>query len=232
MENIVSFRKARNYFSNTWSGERKEVLKKLMGIRDTIQEQARIHSIANITYSSTGIVGGGLAIAGVITAPFTFGVSLGLTIAGLATSVASGVAGAAHGAIKVSIVNNQIKEAQTSLKEHQKSCKEMKRLIRELQQEIKKYNPELERVMKNGQPLFEITFLALKDAGSALSKVATAGLSVMAALGILVDLGLLIGNSVELSSINSGELCKEAQRLQDVIDDMEKEYDKLAEKFS
>lgn len=60
----------------------------------------------SITYSSVGLVGGGLAIAGIFTTPFTFGASLGLTVAGIATGVTSGVAGVTHGAVKFGIVKN------------------------------------------------------------------------------------------------------------------------------
>lgn len=192
MDSNASFEEARKYYLNSWSIEREKVLEELKVIRVYVQEQARIHSIANITYSSVGIVGGGLAIAGVITAPFTFGVSLGLTIAGLAASVGSSAAGAAHVAIKCSIVNTQINNAKNTLQKHKESCKEMERLVEALQKDKKNADLDFAGVIKKGEPLIKFTFLAIKDVGNAVRTVATIRLSVTSALGILVDLGYLI----------------------------------------
>lgn len=108
MECMVSFVKARDYYKETWATERREILKELESFRDEIQRQAKIHSIGSITYSSVGLVGGGLAIGGIVTAPFTFGASLGLTVAGIVTGVTSGVAGVTHGAVKFGIVKKTV----------------------------------------------------------------------------------------------------------------------------
>eukprot|EP00105_Crassostrea_gigas_P012074 XP_011427958.1 PREDICTED: uncharacterized protein LOC105328675 [Crassostrea gigas] len=137
MENLDSFAKARHFYDETWAIERRKILKELESIRDEVQRQAKIHSIGSIAYSSVGVVGGGLAIAGIITAPFTFGVSLGLTVAGAATGVASGVAGVTHGAVKTGKVKTQINNAKTNLENHDKHCKEMTRLLELLKEDIK-----------------------------------------------------------------------------------------------
>lgn len=243
MDSIVSFKEAREYYSNPWSIERKKVLQDLEDIRDSIQEQARIQAIGNITYSSVGLVGGGLAIAGIITAPFTFGASLGLTIAGIATSVASGVAGVTHGAVKFGKVKSQINNAKESLEKHRESCKEMMRLIGQLRKDIETIEKNMKngmmshgtdafRVVKFGTTFVDIVPSAFTDVAKGVSKVSTEALSVLAAIGIILDLGSLIWNSVDLSKFNKGQLCNEADKIQKVMDELQAEYDALTKSFS
>lgn len=232
MDNDASFKKASEYYSNPWSVERKKVLKELEDIRDYVQEQARIHSIGNITYLSVRIVGGGLIIAGVFTAPFTLGVSLGLTIAGLVTSVTSGVAETTHGVIKSTMVNTQINNAKQSIEKHYKSCEKMARLLEALKLDIKKHNIDYKRVLQDGEQLFRISDLASRNVENAVNEVATISFGVTTAAGILLDLGSLIKDSVSLSTINNGQLCDEAKKLQNVINEMKKEFKELAKCFS
>lgn len=129
MENQRSLNQARHFYDETWAPERIKLLKDLKSIKEEVQRQAMIYSIGSITYSSTGLFGAGLAIAGIITAPFTFGASLGLTVAGVATGLTSGIAGITHGAVKLGIVRQQLKDADTFLKKHDESDKKMKRLL-------------------------------------------------------------------------------------------------------
>ena len=50
---------------------------------------------------------------------------------------------------------------------------------------------------------------------------------VLAAVGIIVDLGSLIYNAINLAKFEKGKLCTEATKLQTVIEQMEKEYETL-----
>lgn len=213
-------------------------------VRDSIQEQARRQSIGNITYSSVRL-GGGLAIAGIITAPYTFGASLGLTIAGISAGAASGVASVTHGAVKFGIVKTQINNAKESLDKHSESCKEMVRLIGQLQKDIKTIEENMKndmmshgtnvvrvRVVKSGTTLVDIVPSAFTDVAKWVSKLSTEALNVLAAMGIVLDLWSLISSSTDLSKFNKGLLCDEAEKLQKVIKEMQKEYDDLTKRFS
>lgn len=264
MEHLDSFVKARNFYNETWAPERREVLNELEIIRDEIQRQAKIHSIGSITYSSVGIVGGGLAIAGIITAPLTFGISLGLTVAGIATGVTSGIAGVTHGAVKIGIVTKQCHYAKTSLESHVKHCEEMMSLVKMLKRDIDilitrqkcqvlklvppaigvtkkvvdlvKYSKavhvynntgnvnEASKILEIGKVLDKIVPKAFKDTSKGVTLLSTKTLAALAAIGVIVDLVFLISDAVDLSKINKGKLCSEAENLQNVIERMQGEY--------
>lgn len=281
MEDLNSYKNARKYFKR-WAPERQKVLDDLKTFRDEIQRQARIHSIGSITYSSVGLVGGGLTIAGIIAAPFTFGASLGLTIAGVATGVTSGVAGLTHGLVKIGIVKSQCTNAKTSLENHDAACRKMKALIILLKEDIETIEAnikeiqrlqrsqalggataslsalgvgggianlvkssqatavyritgnadEVARMLSLGTALDDIVPSALKDVSKGVTKLSTEALSVIAAVGIIIDLGSLIWNAVDLAKIEQGKLCAEAEKLDNVIQKMQHEYDVLKEYFN
>ncbi|XP_048242843.1 uncharacterized protein LOC125375899 [Haliotis rufescens] len=75
------------------SDGRMQVVETLNDLANEVDKEVRKARIAKTTFASTGILGSGLAIGGIIAAPFTFGASLGLTIAGVALGVSSGVGG-------------------------------------------------------------------------------------------------------------------------------------------
>lgn len=229
-----SFNTAKYHYTQNWETGRKNVLQELKEIRDKVQEQARILSIGSITYSSVGVVGGGLTIAGIIAAPFTFGISLGMTVAGIATGVTSAVAGVTHGAVKFGIVKQLCEDAKISLEQHEESCDNMRNMLKMLQNEVEGENKEsnnVASVIKLGTALAKIIPSEAKGVSNGAAKLSTEALSVVVAIRIVVDLGSLVWNSVDLSNFNDGKLCPEAQKLQDVIDQMESEYNDVAELF-
>lgn len=111
MDNIESYVKAKEYFKKTFAPERMKVINELISPRDDIQKEARIQKIGSITYSSVGVVGGGMAIVGIVAAPFTAGASLALTAAGVAAGVSSGVAGVTPHVVKVKKVKSKLADA-------------------------------------------------------------------------------------------------------------------------
>lgn len=228
------FKTAKDHYTQNWQAGRVKVLKELKEIRDKVQEQARILSIGSITYSSIGLVGGGLTIAGIIAAPFTFGISLGLTATGIATGVTSAVAGVTHGVVKFGIVKQLCEDAKLTLEQHEVSCENMRNMLNMLQKEVEEENKKNKndaRVVKLGTSLAYIIPSEAKDVSKEAAKLSTETLSVVMAIRIVVDLRSLVWNSVDLSNFNEGKLCPEAQKLQDVIDPMEREYNNVAELF-
>eukprot|EP00105_Crassostrea_gigas_P045103 XP_019929251.1 PREDICTED: apolipoprotein L3 [Crassostrea gigas] len=275
-----SFAKVRHFYDETWAPERRKVLKELECIRDKIQQQAEFHSVGSIAYSGVGLVGGGLAIAGIITAPFTFGISFGLTVAGVSTGVASGVAGITHGAVKFGKVKKQIDSARTNLENHEKHCKEMTRLLELLEQDIEtikednKGSNELKNSYLSGGlkqigpavvakgivnvvsskvvDLYRITgkvhsnvellrivnvlddtvLSPLNDITKGVTTLSAKALSVLTAIGIVIDMWSLYRSAADLSKFKKGQLCSEAEKLQNVIEQMQHQYDILTQCFS
>lgn len=135
MESIKSYVKAKEYFQKIFAPERMKVINELIKVRDDIQKEARIQKTGSITYSSVGIVGGGLVIAGIIAAPFTFGGSLALTV--------TGVVAASYSGFKGKMVLSKLVDAQTSLQEHDKSCLKMSTLLVPLKRDIDRLRDEI-----------------------------------------------------------------------------------------
>eukprot|EP00794_Sanderia_malayensis_P012175 gene12175-13432_t len=71
-----------------WKRTREETISQLYTTANECNELHKGCNIANVTGSSVGAAGGIMALGGILLAPFTFGGSLGLTIAGAATGVA------------------------------------------------------------------------------------------------------------------------------------------------
>lgn len=284
VEHMDSVGKAQHFFDEKWAPERRRILKDLKSIKDEVQRQATVQSIGSITYSSVGIVGEGLVIAGIITAPFTLGVSLGLTAAGLATELTSGVAGVIHGAVKFGIVIRQCKNAKTSLMKHNDSCVKMRLLLELLKRDIKSIEKsivvchemknsyssigkelaklglgvvgvvknakdlvdiskavnlyrivgsvdEVDRLLSIGKVLDDMLPSVFKDVSNGNTKLSTPTSSVLAAVGILIDVICLIWNAFNLSKFKKGSLCSEAEKLQSIIEQMQQEYDVLTQFF-
>lgn len=272
-----SFQEAKRHFINCWEPERRRVLQDLEAIKNEIQEQERIFSIGSITYSSVGIVGGVLTVAGVA-APFTFGVSLAFVVAGAATGVVSGLASTTHGFVKIGIIMKQCSNAKESLRKHQSTCIEMGKLVKILKSEIKllrnryrfksshkrEFGAQMKRVANLPKPIAELVLRSkaahvyrtsgkvdeaakvlnlgkvlddmvpsfLKDVSiNGGTKLSTKAVSALAVVGILVDLFSLILDAKDVHSIEKGELCSNAKKLQDVIDQMKDEYDYWKEKI-
>lgn len=155
-------------------------------------------------------------------------------MAGIATGVTSAVAGVTHGAVKFGIVKQLCEDAKISLKQHEESCDNMRNMLKMLQNEVEGENREsnnVASVIKLGTALAKIIPSEAKGVSNGAAKLSTEALSVVVAIRIVVDLGSLVWNSVDLSNFNDGKLCPEAQKLQDVIDQMESEYNDVAELF-
>jgi apolipoprotein L len=159
---------------------RKEVIRKLKELRDNIQEEERRHNIGKVTYSSTGIIAAGLTIAGIAAAPFTFGASLELTIAGAATGAVSGIAGFSHSVAANVIIRNKCEEAQTLLENYQSKVFDFWDFI--------VFGVQLKGIISNTKTLIE-SFVTLRShyTASTATSVVSASLSRMQILGIIAS---------------------------------------------
>lgn len=86
---------------------------------------------------------------------------------------------------------------------------------------------EVAKVLRLGAALEGIAPSALKDVSKGVCKLSTEALSVLAAVGIIIDLGSLFLNAIDLAKIEKSQLCTEAKKLEEVIQKMQHEYDVL-----
>lgn len=119
----------------------------------------------------------------------------------------------------------------------------MMRLIGQLQEDIETIEKNMKndmishstdalRAVKFGTIFVDIVPSVFTDVAKGVSKLSTEALSALAATGIVLDLWSLISSSADLSKFNKGLLCDEAETLQKVIKEMQKEYDDLTKSFS
>ncbi|XP_061273321.1 apolipoprotein L3-like isoform X1 [Bos javanicus] len=108
--------------------ELKENIKKLRELADNVDKVHRDCTISSVVVSSTGIVSGALSILGVVLAPFTAGLSLGLSATGIGLGAASAVTGIST--MVVEKVNLSSAESQASLLDTAKITSYRRHLIK------------------------------------------------------------------------------------------------------
>ncbi|XP_046547003.1 uncharacterized protein LOC124257068 [Haliotis rubra] len=94
------------------------VIRKLYALADELDIQQKKMDIAKISFASSGVVGGGLAIAGFGLSFVTFGASLILTAVGTGIAVASGAGGIATTIAEKIVKNKSVKEAKEAVLEY------------------------------------------------------------------------------------------------------------------
>ncbi|XP_006013529.1 apolipoprotein L3-like [Latimeria chalumnae] len=112
-----------------WVTSRKETIHKLRELAEEIHTHRKKVNIAEVSGASVGIVGGGLAIAGLILAPFTVGVSVGLTIAGVITGVAGGLTSLGATVTEGRILKDKRVQVQEVLKRDEIQSTEMRNML-------------------------------------------------------------------------------------------------------
>ena len=100
-----------------WKKNREILIIKLKQIISKLNKVQRNVDISRLTGSSTAVVGSTLTVVGVILAPFTFGTSLGLTIAGGTLSIAGTLTSAGSHLVNFCISKSELKLAQNLLNE-------------------------------------------------------------------------------------------------------------------
>ncbi|XP_043736982.1 apolipoprotein L3-like [Cervus elaphus] len=92
--------------------ELKRSIRKLRELADKVDKVHRDCTISNVVASSTGVASGALGILGLILAPFTAGLSLGLSAAGIGLGAAAAVTGVSS--MVVEKVNTSSAETEAS----------------------------------------------------------------------------------------------------------------------
>ncbi|XP_060574167.1 uncharacterized protein LOC132731886 [Ruditapes philippinarum] len=100
-----------------------------------LDERRRRITTTVIASSSVGIVSGGMVIAGLILAPFSFGASLGLSIAGGAIGVGSGVAAGTARTVEAVKQNSKLND----IKAEQEEIKSKEQRVASALQKVEEY---------------------------------------------------------------------------------------------
>ncbi|XP_048247439.1 uncharacterized protein LOC124149961 [Haliotis rufescens] len=109
--------------------KKQEVMDALKHLADELDVKQRDMNIAKTAFASGGIAATGLTVAGIAAAPFTFGASLGMTAAGVALGVSSGLGGLAT-TIADKIINSKtMTEAQAKIDDYQKTVTDLASLL-------------------------------------------------------------------------------------------------------
>ena len=132
-----------------WKSRRCNYMRSLneLGVAD-LHEVQKNTDIARIVGGGAGIAGGTAAIAGILAAPFTFGISLALTVGGFAVGVAGSAT--AIGALAVRLLNEKwTRDAFVELTSLDlRSSVEVQRLVGEIHVLSEKIELEVDRLSK------------------------------------------------------------------------------------
>ena len=118
-EDVVAFFK----LYETWAKERRDCIKEVRELAENIDWHHRNTNIAQLPTSAVGITGGVLSIVGLALIPVTFGVSLGLTIAGGVVGGVAAATGVGNTIADIGISTGQRLKAKFCMQEHQSSIR-------------------------------------------------------------------------------------------------------------
>ncbi|ELR62444.1 Apolipoprotein L3, partial [Bos mutus] len=216
--------------------ELKESIKKLHELADNVDKVHRDCTISNVVASSTGIASGALSILGLVLAPFTGGLSLGLSAAGIGLGAASAVTG-----ISTMVVENvNLSSAETQaghINTAEIKCyvndlyqvKDFGRHIRAIR--VARGNPELlptaQHCITTGQVLVQSAqHVSTHFRGTALAATrgARIGGGVLSALSMGLDVYSLVKDAQELQE---GAKTASAENMRQKAQELEKELEKL-----
>ncbi|XP_033847584.1 uncharacterized protein LOC117393697 isoform X3 [Periophthalmus magnuspinnatus] len=231
--------------------ERKErmlqFLEDLEACAVTLDDMTKGARISNVAGSSLGMVGGILSIVGLALTPVTFGVSMGLTVAGVGLGGISGVNSVVTTITEKGVNSVQKKKAE---KTFEKFMEDMKSLQMCLNDVIKQHFENIQEsstaqclniasncasALKGGNVFVKGTEagLAAAKGAAAIGKAARGTFFAVNALFIGVDAFLIVNNSIDLykntPNIVSKFIKASAALWRSEVNSMQKIYDSLEE---
>ncbi|KAG8445530.1 hypothetical protein GDO86_010339, partial [Hymenochirus boettgeri] len=220
-----------------------ECITLLRSIADNIELFHRRATIANIAGSSAGIAGGITTIVGLALTPFTFGASLIVSLVGISVASAGGLTGAVSSIADTANIYKNGKRVEKIIKDIDRDIKCMETLLESIREQLE----DIRRLQ--GVNKFEIMTASTRGASIAIgitrvaelvsvtsnvargAQLAARGLQaltavsgVLAAAFLLVDIGLVTKNAIDL---RNGATLEKAQKIRDVADDLERQFGNL-----
>ena len=119
-----------------WIPKRKRTLEKLEELATKLHEQHIKVSKSTIAGASASTVGGILAIAGLIAAPFTFGAGLVVSLVGAGIGGAGGLVMSVSKVIEITLAKLGLKEVQGAIDEDKEACTQLQEKLGNLERFI------------------------------------------------------------------------------------------------
>ena len=129
-----------------WIPKRKCTREKLEELASKLQEQHIKGSKSTIVGASAGTVGGILAIAGLITTPFTFGAGLVVSLVGAGIGGVGGLMMSVSKVVEVTLAKLGLKEVQRAIDEDEKASGP----LRERLVDLERFISDLREIESNG----------------------------------------------------------------------------------
>ena len=119
-----------------WIPKRKRTLEKLEELATKLHEQHIKVSKSTIAGASASTVGGILAIAGLIAAPFTFGAGIVVSLVGAGIGGAGGLVMSVSKVIEITLAKLGLKEVQGAIDEDKEACTQLQEKLENLERFI------------------------------------------------------------------------------------------------
>nr|KAG5710625.1 hypothetical protein BaRGS_013271 [Batillaria attramentaria] len=154
---------------------------KIKDIIEDLNEHHRNVTIAKTTGTAASVAGGVAVAAGFLLAPFTFGASVAVGLAGAGVAAAGGLVTAGAEVTETIITNNNVKQVQEDLESLQSKTKEYEALCEILEEDDDLFQ-ELKKLGKAGKTGAKTAYRIIKAVRAAKAARA-AGTSVAVAAG-------------------------------------------------
>ena len=141
-----------------WIPIRRRTLERLEELATKLHEHHRNVNIATITGASMGTVGGILSVAGLITAPFTFGAGIIVSLVGAGIGGTGGLAMSGSKVVEKILEKLRLKDVQLAIEEDHTACVE-------LQQQLDSLKDFISQLAEFLKPLPDDALLELEGNG-------------------------------------------------------------------
>ena len=215
--------------------ELKESIKKLHELADNVDKVHRDCTISHAVPSSTSIVSGALSILGVVLAPFTAGLSLGLSATGIGLGAAATVTGLSTMAVETVNTSSAETQAMRLSKATAKSVsllKKVKDFAKHIQAiRVARRNPQLvataQRFVKTGRLSAQSAQQVTRNFGGtplAATKAARIRSGVLSGIFIGLDVYSLVKDAQD---VQDGAKTASAENMRQKAQELEKNLEKL-----
>lgn len=223
-----------------WKQSRDIALKKLNELADQLDNVHYNTNIAKLSGNSLGIVGGTIAVVGLLSAPFTYGLSLGLTIGGTCAGVAGAATNLGSSLTEDIIAKKLCKEAEDLMKEDLKETEILTKIFasRELSRNlINKTGKIAANSLQKSAHVANILVKA-EQAGGELanaSKILLSSSNALRVLGIGASLIFITLDVIELIDtsfdVHDGSKSKYATKIRELIVKLENNKKEIEVEF-